>query len=56
MRPDHPTGDRTMAKERHSTKETKKQPALSLKEKRAAKKTKTSGKPGSTPFTTPRPA
>jgi hypothetical protein len=45
-----------MAKERHSTKETKKQPALSLKEKRAAKKTKDAvGKSGSTPFTTPRP-
>jgi hypothetical protein len=45
-----------MAKERHSTKEKKKQPALSLKEKRAAKKTKdTAGKSGATPFTTPRP-
>jgi len=34
-----------MTKERHSTKETKKKPAMSMKEKRHAKKSKQESKP-----------
>ncbi len=44
-----------MTKERQSNKETKKQPVLSLKEKRAAKKNKDETKGAITPFVTPRP-
>lgn len=34
------SGEKTMSKERHSTKETKKKPAMTMKEKRSAKKAK----------------
>ena len=39
-----------MSKERNSTRETRKKPALTLKEKRASKKAKQDSKPAFLPF------